>query len=40
LRCVEGGLQKSIGGHLASISVPEADGGKIFHILDLKVRDA
>ena len=37
---VEGGLQKGIGCHQSSISVPEADGGKIFHILDLKVRDA
>jgi hypothetical protein len=37
---VEGGLQKGIGCHRSSISFPEADGGKIFHILDLKVRDA
>jgi hypothetical protein len=37
---VEGGLQKGIGCHRLSISFPEADSGKIFHILDLKVRDA
>jgi hypothetical protein len=40
LGCVEGGLQKDIGCHQPSFSVPEADGGKIFHILDLKLRDA
>jgi len=40
LGCVQGGLQKGIGCHQLSISVPEAEGGKIFHILDLKVRAA
>jgi hypothetical protein len=40
LGCVQGGLQKGIGCHLLSISVPEAEGGKIFHILDLKLRAA
>jgi hypothetical protein len=40
LGCVEGGLQKGIGCHLLSISVPGADGGKIFHVLDLKLRAA